>query len=63
MSVQEMSLYFLGGVPIQYFGLDPIAPGLVSFKMLHAKNNMGCRFCSENNDKTQADYWKRMTVT
>ena len=32
-------------------------------KMLHAKNYMGCRFCSENNDKTQADYWKRMTVT
>ena len=26
MSVKEMSLYFLGGVPIQYFGLDPIDP-------------------------------------
>ena len=26
MSVKEMSLYFLGAVPIQYFGLDPIDP-------------------------------------
>ena len=26
MSVKEVSLYFLGGVPIQYFGLDPIDP-------------------------------------
>ena len=26
MSVKEMSLYFLGGVPIQYFKLDPIDP-------------------------------------
>ena len=26
MSVKERSLYFLGGVPIQYFGLDPIDP-------------------------------------
>ena len=26
MSVKELSLYFLGGVPIQYFGLDPIDP-------------------------------------
>ena len=26
MSVEEVSLYFLGGVPIQYFGLDPIDP-------------------------------------
>ena len=24
MSVEEVTLYFLGGVPIQYFGLDPI---------------------------------------
>ena len=23
-SVEEVCLYFLGGVPIQYFGLDPI---------------------------------------
>ena len=29
MSVKEMSLYFLGGVPIQSFGFDPIDPGLV----------------------------------
>ena len=26
MSVKEMSLFFSGGVPIQYFGLDPIDP-------------------------------------
>ena len=26
MSVEEVSLYFLGGVPIQYYGLDPIDP-------------------------------------
>ena len=26
LSVKEVSLYFLGGVPIQYFGLDPINP-------------------------------------
>ena len=26
MSVEEVSSYFLGGVPIQYFGLDPIDP-------------------------------------
>ena len=26
MSVKEMSLYSLGGDPIQYFGLDPINP-------------------------------------
>ena len=26
MSVKEVSLYFLGGVPIQYFGIDPIDP-------------------------------------
>ena len=26
MSVKEVSLYFLGGVPIQYFRLDPIDP-------------------------------------
>ena len=26
MSVKEVSLYFLGGVPFQYFGLDPIDP-------------------------------------
>ena len=26
MSVKEVSLNFLGGVPIQYFGLDPIDP-------------------------------------
>ena len=24
MSVEEVSLYYLGGGPIQYFGLDPI---------------------------------------
>ena len=33
MSVKEVSLYFLGGGPIQYFGLDPIDPGLVSVTM------------------------------
>ncbi len=26
MSVEKISLYFLGGDPIQYFGLDPIDP-------------------------------------
>ena len=32
MSVKEVSLYFLGGVPIQYFGLDPINPSTQSIK-------------------------------
>ena len=26
MSVKEMSIYFLGGVRIHFFGLDPIDP-------------------------------------
>ena len=26
MNAKKMSLYFLGGVPIQYFRLDPIDP-------------------------------------
>ena len=26
MTVLEVSLNFLGGVPIQYFGIDPIDP-------------------------------------
>ena len=26
LSIEEVSLYFLGGDPIQYFGLDPIDP-------------------------------------
>ena len=26
MNIKEISLYFLGSVPIQYFGLDPIDP-------------------------------------
>ena len=29
MSVKEVSLYFLGGVPIQNFGLTLSTPGLV----------------------------------
>ena len=28
---EEVSLYFLGGGPIQYFGLDPIDPRSSSF--------------------------------
>ena len=31
MSIKEMSLYFLGGIPIQYFGLDPIDPRSSNF--------------------------------
>ena len=40
MSVEEVSLYFLGGDPIQYFGLDPIDPRSSSslvFKILLMK--------------------------
>ena len=29
MSVEEVSLYFLGGVQIQYFGLTLSTPGLL----------------------------------
>ena len=34
MSVKEVSLYFLGCVPIQYFGLDPIDPQSSSIVLL-----------------------------
>ena len=44
-----MSLYFLGGVPIQYFGLDPIDPrSSLIFNLNEATKQLGYIFCKIN---------------